>query len=125
MDNIAAKREELADLRATQDATRIDYENKRSEILKAVQRELEALDAEYQPLLEASQTRADALETEIKDAVVHRGASVKGSRIYAMFFRGRVSWDREKLENYGKAHPEVLDFRKEGEPYVSLRVVKT
>ena len=90
-----------------------------------MQAELEALDAEYQPLLEASQTRADALEAEIKDAVVHRGASIKGSRIYAMFFRGRVSWDREKLENYGKAHPEVLDFRKEGEPYVSLRVVKT
>ena len=125
MNNIAAKLEELADLRATADATRIDYEKKRTEILKAVQTELDALDAEYQPLLESAQTRADALETEIKDAVVHHGASVKGTRLYAMFFRGRVSWDREKLETYGKTHPEVMNFRKEGEPYVSLRATKT
>jgi len=124
MDNITPKLEELADLRATADATRIDYETKRSEILKAVHTELDALDAEYQPLLETSQSRADALEAEIKDEVVHRGASVQGTRIYAMFFRGRVSWDREKLEDYGKAHPEVMNFRKEGEPYASLRVLK-
>lgn len=89
-----------------------------------MQAELDALDAEFQPLLVSAQARADTLEAEIKDAVVHRGASVKATRIFAMFYRGRVSWDREKLENYGKAHPEVLNFRKEGEPYVSLRVLK-
>lgn len=125
MDDIAAKLEELADLRATVDATRIDYETKRTEILKAIQAELDALDAEYQPLLEASQVRTDALEAEIKEAVVHSGASVKGTRIFAMFNRGRVSWDREKLEDYGKVHPEVMNFRKEGEPFVSLRILKT
>lgn len=125
MDNIAAKLDELADIRATADAMRIDYEKKRTEILKAMQPELDALDAEYQPMLVSSQARAEALEAEIKDAVVHHGASVKGTRIYAMFFGGRVSWDREKLEHYGKTHPEVMSFRKEGDPYVSLRVLKT
>lgn len=124
MDNISAKLEELADLRAASDAARIDYESKRSEILKAVQKELDALDAEYQPLIETSQTRLESLESEIKSAIIEHGASVKGTRIHAMFFRGRVSWDREKLENYGKLHPEVLIFRKEGEPYVSLRGLK-
>lgn len=63
MDDIAAKLEELADLRATADATRIDYETQRTEILKTIQAELEALEAGYQPLLETSQPRADALET--------------------------------------------------------------
>lgn len=56
---------------------------------------------------------------------MHRGASVNGTRIYAMFNRERVSWVREKLEDYRKAHRKVMNFRKEGEPLVSVRVLKT
>lgn len=124
MDGIAAKLDELADVRAAVDATRIDYEIKRTEILKAVQTELDALDAEYQPLLESSQARITALETEIKSAVLYYGASVKGSRLYAVYYRGRVTWDREELDRYAGSHPEILKYRKEGEPGVSLRAVK-
>ncbi len=63
MDMIAAKLDELAHIRAIEDATRIDYARKRTETLKSVQAEL---DAEYQPLVESSRTRIAQLETEIK-----------------------------------------------------------
>lgn len=125
MDMIAAKLEELADTRATADSVRIEYESKRSEILKVVQAELEALDAEFEPLIETAEARAEVLEQEIKTAVVQLGATVKGSRISAFFNRGVVSWDRKKLEDYGKSHPDVLNFRKQGEPFVALRISKT
>lgn len=125
MDMIAAKLEELADTRATADSVRIEYESKRSEILKVVQAELEALDAEYEPLIETAAARAEVLEQEIKTAVVQLGATVKGSRISAFFNRGVVSWDRKKLEDYGKSHPDVLNFRKQGEPFVALRISTT
>lgn len=125
MDMIAAKLEELADTRATADSVRIEYESKRSEILKVVQAELEALDAEYEPLIETAAARAEVLEQEIKTAVVQLGATVKGSRISAFFNRGVVSWDRKKLEDYGKLHPDVLNFRKQGEPFVALRISTT
>ncbi len=124
MQDIKAKLDELAEVRAAVDLTRADFESKRAEILKAVQAELEALDAEFKPMLETSEQRIAALELEIKEAVLQRGASVKGSRIYAVYYRGRVTWDRDGLERYAAAHPEIVEFRREGAPSVSLRFVE-
>jgi len=42
--HIATKLDELAEIKAAADVTRLDYEAKRAEILKAVQAELDALD---------------------------------------------------------------------------------
>jgi hypothetical protein len=89
-----------------------------------VQEELAALDDEYQPLLATSAERLAALEEDIKAEVARHGASVKGAHVQAVFTRGRVSWDTRGLDGYARAHPEVLSFRKEGEPSISLRVVK-
>lgn len=57
MQDIIAKLNELSDIQAVTDATRLDYEARRAEILKAVQAELDALEAEYQPLFDASNER--------------------------------------------------------------------
>jgi hypothetical protein len=122
--DILSKLEELAEVRAAADVTRIDYEAKRTEILKAVQAELDALAAEYEPLFATAEERAAALEAEIKRDVVEYGASVKGSTLHAVYARGRISWDNQGLDGYAAAHPEILTFRKEGEPSVSLRVAK-
>ncbi len=43
---ITAKLDELAEIKAATEVTRLDYEAKRAEILKAVQAELDALDVE-------------------------------------------------------------------------------
>ena len=73
---MVAKLNRLADLKAAVDLTRMDYEAKRLEILKKVQAELDALEAEYQPVLEAAQENASALEAEIKNDVLLGGQSV-------------------------------------------------
>jgi hypothetical protein len=122
---IAAKLDELAEIKAATEVTRLDYEGKRAEILKAVQAELDALDAEYKPLMDVSAERAAALEAEIKQDVLRLGQSVKGSTLHAVFYHGRVTWDTKSLDRYADAHPEVLEFRKEGEPGVQLRAAKT
>jgi hypothetical protein len=124
MADIAAKLEELTELRAAAEITRLDYEAKRAEILQAVQAELEALDAEYTPLLQAAATRAAALEAEIKSDVLEAGASVKGGGLQAVYMRGRISWDTAALDDYAADHPEVQDFRRQGAPSVSLRTLK-
>ena len=89
-----------------------------------MQAELDALAQEYEPLMESVQERVAVLDGEIKAAVLQQGASVKGSRLYAMYTRGRISWDTERLDRYALDHPEVTKFRRQGEPSVSLRVVK-
>jgi len=124
METIVAKLDELAELKAATDLARIDYETRRTEILRAVQTELEALDAEYAPRIDAATQRMEALEAEIRSDVLRHGASVKGGRLYAVYSRGRVSWDTRALDAYALAHPEVTAFRKQGEPSVSLRFVK-
>lgn len=124
MEHIIAKLDQLSELKAAADLTRLDYEAQRTEILKAVQAELDALAAEYDPLMDIASSRITALEIEIKDGVLAHGASVRGGRLHAVFARGRVSWDTRALDVYSLSHPEVAGFRTQGAPTVSLRVVK-
>ena len=124
MQEIVTKLHELSEMQAAADVMRLDYEAKRAEILKAVQAELDALEAEYKPLMDSVTENIAALEVEIKNDVLAHGASVKGDRLYAMYSRGRVTWDTQALDRYVSTHPEVKAWRKEGAPSVSLRVVK-
>ena len=123
MDTIAAKLDELSDVRAALDVARQDYETKRFEILRTVQAELDALTVEYQPLFDTSEERITVLTEEIKRQVLDHGASVKGAHLHAVYARGRVTWYTQGLDRYAVEHPEVIRFRKQGQPSVSLRAV--
>ena len=124
MHPIIVKLDQLSEIKAAAEVTRLDYEAKRAEIMKAVQAQLDDLAAEFEPLIKSAEERAADLEIEIKRDVLTQGASIKGRRLYAIFSRGRVSWDTEALGAYAIAHPEVGEFRRQGQPSVSLRVVK-
>lgn len=121
-EHVVRKLERLADLRAAVDVARMDYESKRKDILKKVQAELDALEAEFQPTLEGAEANAAALEAEIRNDVLLRGESLHGGVYQAIYVKGRVSWDNQGITDYAAAHPEVLRFRKEGQPSVSLRI---
>lgn len=124
-EHVSEKLERLSNLRNAAEFTRLDYETKQKEILKQIQSELDALDAEYKPVLEAAQDNLAALENEIKTEVLLFGESVSGGMYRAVYTHGRVSWDNEGMARYASSHPEVLQFRKQGQPVVSLRVVDT
>ena len=120
---VAEKLERLSNLRNAAEFTRLDYETKQAQILKQVQAELESLDSEYKPVLERAEENIAALENEIKTDVLLYGESVSGGMYRATYTQGRVSWDNEGITKYAASHPEVLQFRKQGQPIVSLRVV--
>jgi len=120
---VEEKLERFSNLRNAAEFTRLDYETKRKEILKQIQSELDALDAEYQPVLEAANENIATLENEIKTDVLLYGESVAGGTYRACYTQGRVSWDNEGMAKYALSHPAVLQFRKQGQPGVSLRVV--
>lgn len=121
---IAAKLSELSELRVAADLTRADYETRRDAILSVVRAELNTLDDEFAPLLEAVQDRISTLEADVKQDVLAHGESVKAGLVHAVYMRGRVSWDTRRLDNYAATHPEVLHFRKQGEPSIAIRAVK-
>ena len=83
------KLERLADLRAAVDVTRMDYEAKRTEVLKKVQAELDALEAEFQPTLEGAEANASALEAEIRNDVLLRGESLHGGGLPGHLCQGK------------------------------------
>ncbi|HET9590210.1 MAG TPA: hypothetical protein VFO91_15600 [Anaerolineales bacterium] len=122
-ERVAGKLERLTNLHEAAEVARLNYESKRAEILKQIQAELDALDAEYEPVLEAAQENIAALENEIKTDVLLCGESISGGRYRASYTQGRVSWDNDGMTKYAASHPEVLQFRKQGQPIVSLRVV--
>ncbi len=110
------------DLQAAADLLRLDKEAKRKAIITPeIQAQLDELDAEYNPTIEAAQANAEALAKDIKAAVAALGVTVKAGAAQAVYAKGRVSWDTKALDGYAAAHPELLGFRKEGEPSVSLR----
>ncbi|SRR5688572_20981440 len=125
MDHIAARLDELAEVQAAAEVTRLDLEAKRAEILKSVQAELDALEEEFAPLLAAAEARIEQLREEIKSDVLEHGASVRGGHLQAVYSRGRITWDTRRLEGYAEEHPEINDFRREGAPSVSLRTSST
>ena len=122
-EHVAEKLERLSDLRGAAEVARMNYEAKRAETLKQVQAELDALDSEYKPVLEAAQENIAALENEIKTDVLLFGESISGGMYRASYTQGRVSWDNDGMTKYAALHPDVLQFRKQGQPIVSLRVI--
>jgi DNA-binding Lrp family transcriptional regulator len=122
-DYVAEKLERLSNLRNAAEFTRLDYETKRTQILKQVQTELDALDSEYKPVLERAEENIAALENEIKTDVLLHGESVSGGMYRASYTQGRVSWDNEGMTKYAVLHTDVLQFRKQGQPIVTLRVL--
>jgi hypothetical protein len=122
-EHVAEKLERLTNLRGAAEVARLNYEAKRTEILKQIQAELDALDSEYKPVLEAAQENISILENEIKTDVLLYGESISGGMYRASYMQGRVSWDSAGMTKYAASHPDVLQFRKQGQPIVALRVM--
>lgn len=116
--------EELADARDARAALAAVYDAKKADIMRQVADELAALEAEYTPLLAAADAQIKTLEQDIRAAVLQHGASVRGSRIQAVYISGRTTWDTKGLLRYATRHPDVLTYRKESAPTVQLRMIK-
>lgn len=114
---------EYENIEAALALTRSDLEQKRKSILAPVQEELDALEVEYEPMLEAVEARLSALSEQIKALVVERGETVRGENVMAVYTKARVMWDTDRLDGYAAAHPEIMAFRKPGRPSVSIRIM--
>jgi hypothetical protein len=62
-----------------------------------------------------------ALAEQIRTAVKTLGVPVLGTHLQASYQPGRRSWDSDGLERLALREPEVLIYRQQGEPIVSIR----
>ena len=117
--------DKLADYQAQAAAVNMEKQALIDSIYTAeIKARINEIEAEFAGKTEGVSENIAALEAEIKKAVTQNGASVKGTFLHAVFAKGRVSWDTKSLEGYAAAHPELLTFRKEGDPSVSIRAAK-
>ena len=91
-------------------------------ITPEIKAQLENIDREIDPVIEKFNARAAELADLIKAEVIAAGETISGEHHQAVYSKPRVSWNSKGLEGYAVAHPEILVFRTEGSPSVSLRV---
>ena len=106
------------DLVYQEKATLID-----SVLTQEIKEKLAEIDAEFQPKIEQLSQEKSMLESEIKAEVIEAGRTVKGSFHSFIWSKPRVSWDTKALDVYAMSHPEIVQFRTEGSPSVSVRKV--
>lgn len=106
----------MKEISAAVTVTQMDYDAKREKIMSLVQEQLDELTAEYAPMLESAKSLLADLEKQAKELVVANGESAKVDGLSVSYVKGRVSWDTKALDGYAAAHPEIEQFRKEGEP---------
>jgi uncharacterized protein YifE (UPF0438 family) len=122
---VASRIERLAEAKRYVTELRDEYEHRRESVMEQIRTQLEALDAEFCDRLREADEEVSRLEDEVREAVREAGASVKHEGIHAIYMRGRVTWDSRGLSSYAETHPEVLDFRRVGNPSVSIRYKPT
>lgn len=112
--------EKLTELYAKRDLLSLD---KKAAIPAEIQAVLDEIEAEFSPKQESINEEIAQLEASVKSTVLEAGETAKGGSLQAVFTKGRVTWDTKALDGYAKANPAIAEYRKQGEPSVSIRKV--
>jgi hypothetical protein len=122
--DVAGMLDRLSELYAQQEALEAE---KQALILKVIPPEvkvrLDDIEAEFVGKAKAASANIEELEASIKTATLSHGESVRGAGFQAVWNKGRLTWDSKGLNAYADEHPEVLQYRKEGEPSITIRKV--
>jgi hypothetical protein len=115
--------DQIAEYTIVRNAHRVlteSYDAQKAHIMASVQSELDELEFALGLGLDEAKAKVSSLEKQIKAQVEAGGQSVKGDYWHFVYAKGRVTWDA-RLEGYAVAHPEILPFKIEGKPSVSLK----
>jgi hypothetical protein len=94
------------------------------QIMTPVKAQVEQIEAEFVSRAENIEENISTLEAKVKRHVIQYGSTVGGSYLQAVWNKGRVKWDTKSIDKYAESHPEILVFRKEGQPSVSIRNIQ-
>jgi hypothetical protein len=118
---IAEKLDRLASFQAERDVLAMQKQELIDQLLTPeIKARLEEIETEFAGRFELVDERIQALQEEVRAEVIRHGSSVKGTFLRAVWHQGRVAWDTSGMDRYALSNPEVLRFRKQGEPYVSI-----
>jgi len=102
---------------------RAEIEAQTRNVYKAIEQRKSEIEAEFNGKADDVEANIKKLEAEIKADVKATGASVKGKYFHAVYVKGRVTWNTDKMDAWLVDHPFLKEARKEGEPSITLRKV--
>jgi len=118
------KLDQLAELYAQRDLIAVEKQKLLDTAMpEEVRKAIADINTEFAPKEAAISEVIDNTTADVKADVIADGMSVKGNFLHAVFTSGRVSWDTRGLDGYAAAHPEVAQFKKQGDPSVAIRKV--
>ena len=97
---------------------------KHEAIPASIRRRIATIERRYNSPMTALTKKIDDLATSIRTDTISYGESVKNAGYHAVYAAGRITWETQKLDGYAAAHPEILEFRKDSGPYVTIRKAK-
>jgi DNA-binding TFAR19-related protein (PDSD5 family) len=116
--------DQLAQYQSQRDALQLEKKQLIDSILTPeIRAKLQEIEDEFSEKAEVVTENIAELEEAIKNAVKVSGASFKGQYLQAVWSKPRVTWDTKSLDSFSTSHPEILRFRKEGSPSVSIRMI--
>ena len=86
-----------------------------------IKEKLAEIDAEFGEKTDRISQEKSLLEAQIKDDVLIYGRTIKGTYFSFVYSKPRISYDSKALDVYAVSHPEITQFRSEGNPSVSVR----
>lgn len=91
-----------------------------------VKKAQEEIEAEFVPMIEATQAELASTKAEIEAKVLADGVTYHGSRYMATWNKGRSGgWDGDMIKGFALVHPEIMAAKKpDGEPTVTFRKVR-
>lgn len=121
----AQKLNQLAECKAQIDV--LDSEKKKaidSVLTAEIRQQIADIETEFAPQYNGVQETTARLESEIKADVISNGATIQGSILECTFAKGRISWDTKGLDEAIKVLPQLEQYKKQGEPYATIRMRK-
>lgn len=125
MSTIEEKLDALAEYKDDLDAINGQYDTMRdATIPDEIKNALVTLEEDRTHATEELKNIIAALEGEIKSDVLKVGKTIKGSKLQAVWSKGRTTWDGKKLAGMEALIPGLAAAKTVGDPSVSIRVVK-
>lgn len=124
MNTVAAKLDELYELRDAISLLEGERARRVDEIIADLAPEILAVNEEYDEMTVLLQDRIHEVDGCIKRKVVDSRETARGKFLMAVYSKPRVTWDGKGLLGYMVAHPEIDAFKRVGKPSVSIRKVK-
>lgn len=116
--------DDLANARSKRTEFELEKQRMIDEVMTdEIKQKLADIDAELQPQFDNVDSAIQVLENSAKALGVDFGKTVKATFLQAVYYKGRQSWDNKALDGYAKAHPEILEFKKQGDPYVAIKSI--